>query len=54
MMSTTETGHRLAEALNPGLEATLEALYGGLPAAINGLNAALEVFAAEDAADGQP
>lgn len=25
------------------------ALYGGLPAAINGLNAALEVFAAEDA-----
>lgn len=26
------------------------ALYGGLPSAINGLNAALEVFAAEDAA----
>ncbi|MEL6680885.1 MAG: carboxymuconolactone decarboxylase family protein [Pseudomonadota bacterium] len=26
------------------------ALYGGLPAAINGLNAALEVFAEEDAA----
>jgi len=25
------------------------ALYGGFPAAINGLNAALEVFAAEDA-----
>lgn len=25
-------------------------LYGGLPAAINGLNAALEVFATEDAA----
>jgi len=27
------------------------ALYGGLPAAINGLNAALEVFAAEDGAN---
>ncbi|SHH97313.1 carboxymuconolactone decarboxylase family protein [Marivita hallyeonensis] len=27
------------------------ALYGGFPAAINGLNAALEVFAAEDAED---
>lgn len=26
------------------------ALYGGMPSAINGLNAALEVFAAEDAA----
>ena len=26
------------------------ALYGGMPAAINGLNAALEVFAAEDTA----
>ena len=29
------------------------ALYGGLPAAINGLNAALEVFTEEDAAAGQ-
>lgn len=27
------------------------ALYGGFPAAINGLNAALEVFAAEEARD---
>ncbi|MCZ4352211.1 carboxymuconolactone decarboxylase family protein [Roseovarius aestuarii] len=27
------------------------ALYGGFPAAINGLNAALEVFEAEDSAD---
>lgn len=27
------------------------ALYGGLPSAINGLNAALEVFEAEDQAD---
>lgn len=28
------------------------ALYGGFPAAINGLNAALEVFAEQDAEDG--
>ena len=29
------------------------ALYGGFPAAINGLNAALEVFAQEEKADGE-
>jgi 4-carboxymuconolactone decarboxylase len=29
-MNTTETGRRLAEALNPGMEATLDARYGHL------------------------
>lgn len=44
-MIHNDLGKALSEKRNPGME---EALCGGFPAAISGLNAALEVFEEED------